>query len=90
MAACIVVPNKVGSVHLPFIRTKTIKGIEYRYLVESYREGDRVRQRVLLYLGQHSTVREAYRHWKRQVMAAPGAAARKHARQMVKQLAPYL
>jgi hypothetical protein len=75
---------------MPFIRTKTIKGCVYHYLVESYRDGDAVRQRVLVYLGQHSTVREAYRHWKRQTEAAPDAAGRKHARQMVKQLTQYL
>jgi hypothetical protein len=75
---------------MPFIRTKTVKGIEYHYLVESYRDGDRVRQRVLAYLGQHSTVREAYRYWKKQMGAAPDAAGRRHARQIVRRLTQYV
>ena len=37
---------------MAFVRTKKIKGKEYRYLVESYRdEGGKVRQRTIKYLG---------------------------------------
>jgi hypothetical protein len=75
---------------MPFIRTKEIKGIPYHYLVQSFRDGGKVRQRVLVYLGQFPTVRKAYNHWKRQTEAAPDAASRKHARQMVKELTPHL
>lgn len=37
---------------MSYIRTKTVKGHEYRYLVESYREGGKVKQRILKYLGR--------------------------------------
>jgi hypothetical protein len=36
---------------LAYVRHKIIKGHKYFYLVEGYREGAKVRQRVLLYLG---------------------------------------
>jgi len=36
---------------MPYIRTKYIKGNSYRYLVEGYREGGKVKQRTLKYLG---------------------------------------
>jgi len=36
---------------MAFIRHKVIKGHTYYYLVESYREGEKVKQRVLQYLG---------------------------------------
>ena len=75
---------------MPFIRTKIIKGIEYHYLVESVRVDGKPRQRVLAYLGEHSTVKAAHRYWQKQVNAGQDAAARKHARVMVKKLAQYL
>ena len=37
---------------MAFVRTKTIKGHDYEYLVETYREGDKVKQRVIKYLGR--------------------------------------
>ena len=37
---------------MAFIRAKTISGNQYFYLVESRREGRRVTQRVLKYLGK--------------------------------------
>lgn len=75
---------------MPFIRTKRIRGIEYYYLVESYRVDGKIHQRVLAYLGRHSTVRGAHRYWKQQVTAGEDAATRKHAREMVKKLEAYL
>jgi len=36
---------------MAFIRTKTVKGKRYRYLVENYREKGKVRQRIIEYLG---------------------------------------
>jgi hypothetical protein len=39
---------------LAFIRKKTVDGKEYAQVVENYREGDKVRQRVLLHLGRYS------------------------------------
>ena len=75
---------------MPFIRTKTIKGIEYYYLVESVRVDGKPRQRVIAYLGEHSTVKAAFRYWQEQVSAGPDATARKHAREMLKRLKAYL
>ncbi len=34
-----------------FIRAKTIKGKNYYYLVENKREGEKVKQKVIRYLG---------------------------------------
>jgi len=39
---------------MAFIRTKRVKGILYRYRVESVRVGGKVQQRVLDYLGRVS------------------------------------
>jgi hypothetical protein len=75
---------------MPFVRTKVVRGIAYYYLVESCREGNKVRQRVLLYLGKHSTVRAAYTYWRKQLKAAKDAEHKKHAREMVKKLEEYL
>ena len=36
---------------MAFLRTKTVKGRRYRYLVENYREEGKVRQRIIEYLG---------------------------------------
>lgn len=41
-----------------FVRTKRINGRTYYYLVESRREGKRVRQKVLKYLGAEPPTRE--------------------------------
>ena len=76
---------------MPFVRTKRIKGILYHYLVEGYRTEDgKVRQRVLAYLGQFSTVNAAYRYWIERAKAAPDAEARQYARKIAKKLKPYL
>ena len=40
--------------NVAFIRTKTVNGKEYAQVVESYREEGKVRQRVLLHLGEYS------------------------------------
>lgn len=75
---------------MPFIRSKVVKGRTYFYLVEGVREGGKVRQRVIAYLGEFETVRSAHRYWAAQVKGAEDAAARRHAREMVKKLEPYL
>jgi len=36
---------------MSFIRTKTVKGVNYYYLVESVREGGKVKQKILQYFG---------------------------------------
>jgi hypothetical protein len=75
---------------MPYVRAKQIKGCTYYYLCESYWADGKPRQRVIAYLGKFSTVEAAHRHWNEQAQTAPDAAARKHAREMVKKLKPYL
>jgi hypothetical protein len=41
---------------MAFIRRKKVKGKTYYYIVESYKEKGRVKQRVLLYLGTAESV----------------------------------
>ena len=36
---------------MAFIRKKRVKGISYYYVVESYKENGKVKQRVLCYIG---------------------------------------
>jgi len=74
---------------VPFVRTKLVKGIEYHYLVESYREDGKPRQRVLAYLGEHSTVKAALEHWRRELRTARDAEGKRHAREMVSKLKPH-
>ena len=40
---------------MSYVRTKTFNGRQYKYLVESYRENGKVKQRVLKYLGAVSS-----------------------------------
>ena len=43
-----------------FVRKKKAKqGNDYHQLVENYRVGDKVQQRVVLHLGAHATVDDA-------------------------------
>ena len=37
---------------MAYLRTKTIKGNKYYYLVESKREGSKVNQKVIRYIGR--------------------------------------
>jgi hypothetical protein len=51
---------------MAFIRKKTIKGNDYFYLVEGFRVGNKVRQRVLRYLGNGRRAQSlADRFWSR-------------------------
>jgi carbamoylphosphate synthase small subunit len=77
-------------VRVAFVRTKTIKGIDYRYLVEGVRDGGKVHQRVVAYLGAHKSVKAAHAHWVREARKQQGRAAKRHAQQMVKTLKQYL
>lgn len=43
---------------MAFIREKEINGNRYLYLVKSIREGDRVRQKVIKYIGPKSEISE--------------------------------
>ncbi len=44
-----------------FVRSKVVKGRTYYQVVETYRDGDRVRHHTLASLGTHSTIEEALR-----------------------------
>lgn len=44
---------------MSFIREKEINGKDYLYLVESVREGDKVKQKVIKYLGPKGEVPES-------------------------------
>ncbi len=46
---------------MAFVRVKTIKGRDYRYLVRAQREGDRVSQKVVRYLGPAEPVYKVQR-----------------------------
>lgn len=70
----------VIALSMPFVRTKFIKGIEYHYLVENYREDGKVRQRVLCYLGEFATVAAALDYWRAEVRTAKDAERKQHAR----------
>jgi len=48
---------------MAFVRKKRVAGGEYHQLVENYREGGKVRQRMLVHLGAIPTVEEALRVW---------------------------
>jgi hypothetical protein len=75
---------------MPFIRSKNIRGRVYFYLCESFWENGKPRQRVLCYLGKHSTVKAAFGYWQEQAKATKGVEERKHAREMVKKLKQYV
>jgi hypothetical protein len=47
---------------MAFVRKKKVNGKEYAQLVENFREGGKVRQRVLLHLGTYSPA-EALSYW---------------------------
>ena len=51
-------PLRHYNTDVAFVRTKRINGRTYYYLVESRREGKRVRQKVLKYLGAEPPTRE--------------------------------
>jgi hypothetical protein len=50
-----------------YVRSKVVKGRTYFQIVEGRRDGERVRQRVVLYLGQNADPRRALEQWKRRL-----------------------
>jgi len=48
-----------------FIRRKKVKGITYYYIVESYKEDGKVKQRVLCYLGTANSVLRKFKNLKK-------------------------
>lgn len=47
-----------------FIRRKKVKSITYYYIVESYKEKGRVKQRVLCYLGTADSILKKFKKLK--------------------------
>lgn len=72
---------------MSYVRRKRIDGIEYFYLVEGKKIDDKVKQRVIAYLGKHKTVGAAYLHWVRE-SRKPGR--KLYAKKMMKVLAPHI
>jgi hypothetical protein len=75
---------------MSFIRVKWIKGVAYHYLVESFREEGKARQRVLAYLGEHNSLEDAHAYWSEQAKTAKDTATKQNAREMVKKLEQYM
>jgi hypothetical protein len=75
---------------MTYVRSKTVKGHTYYYLVEGVREGNKTYQKVIAYLGVHETVEAARDYWLKLAKTAPDAADRKRARAMANKLEPYL
>lgn len=75
---------------MTYVRTKTIKGRTYYYLVEGVRVGNKTYQKVVAYLGVHETVKAAHDYWRKQARAATSADDRRRARAKAKNLEQYL
>jgi len=63
-----------------FTRSKIVDGKKYYYLVESYREGGKVRQRTLAYLGRVGNPDGALDYWEKTLVRYKGFAERANAR----------
>jgi hypothetical protein len=61
------------------------RGPDYLQIVESYRDGDKVRQRLVLYVGRYSSVAEALERMPRQLKSARSCAT--NARKWYEQVA---
>lgn len=59
-----------------FARVKTSRQNEYLQVVENYRDGDRVRQRVVLYVGHYDSVGDALARMPRDLRGACSQATR--------------
>src|ERR671910_2686675 len=59
-----------------FARVKTSRGNEYLQLVENYRDGGRVRQRLVLYVGHYPSIDDALQRLPREISALRGRAPR--------------
>jgi hypothetical protein len=70
-----------------FIRKKKRNGAEYFYLVKCERVNGRIQQKVLVYLGQHKSVKAAHDYW---IEQSKMTGRKRHAIQMTKKLAPYI
>ena len=61
---------------MAFVRSKTVNGRRYYQLVENYREDGKHRQRVLVHLGKHATLKDAINDVAARVDALTEAAMR--------------
>lgn len=48
---------------MAYIRNKKIKGKTYYYIVESLREKEKIKQRVVRYLGTVENIAEKFKFW---------------------------
>jgi hypothetical protein len=72
---------------MPYVRSKTLKGRQYYYLVHGQRVDGKVKQSVIAYLGEHQTVGDAYLHWMRESRKPE---KKQEASRMLKLLEPYI
>jgi hypothetical protein len=73
-----------------FVRKKLVKGHVYFQLVENTWANGKVKQRLLLYLGPHSTLQAAHKHWKRELDRETDTERKRRARQMLADIEKYL
>src|SRR5947208_1043088 len=59
-----------------FVRNKRIGSKDYHYLVSTSRDGGRIRQRTLAYLGESPTLLPALAHWDREIAQSERCARR--------------
>lgn len=59
-----------------FARVKKSRGGEYLQVVENYREGGKVRQRLVLYVGHYGSVSDALESMPREISYLRGQATR--------------
>ncbi len=59
-----------------FARVKKSRGGEYLQIVENYREGGKVRQRLVLYVGHYASVGDALERMPREITYLRGRATR--------------
>ncbi len=59
-----------------FARVKKSRGVEYLQIVENYRENSKVRQRMVLYVGNYKSIDHALQAMPREVSSLRGRATR--------------
>lgn len=72
------------------IRKVHIHGGYRHYLIQSYCEDGKPRERVLFSLGEHKTIEEALQHWRALEKDASGSVSREYANSIVRKLKGYL
>jgi hypothetical protein len=72
---------------MAFVRRKTVKGRVYYQLVECLWVDGKPRQKLICYLGSHTTVAAAYKYWQKE-SKKPGR--KTQAAKMLKKLKPFV